>query len=389
MKKKVLTILKDNTMLIALVAVMALFQLLITAADKGSLLSAQNITNLISQNAYVIILAVGMLLCILTGGNIDLAVGSIVCLVGAAAGILIVTMGMNIYLAIVICLAFGTLLGAWQAYWIAYIRIPAFIVTLSGMLLFRGLGNILLDGITISPFPKNYTRLFSNYIPTDRAGAFAVSLIVGLVAIAVYVFMELSSRKSKVKKGYDCESLSSMVVRMVVISAIIFWFFNKLGQYKGIPVILIWLLVIILSYNYYTSSTVQGRHFYAMGGNEKAAILSGINTNKILFIAYTNMGFLSAVSALVVVSRFNSATPSAGTGYELDAIGACFIGGASAYGGAGTIGGCVIGAILMGVLNNGMSLLGIDANWQKAVKGLVLLAAVVFDVMSKKRAAKK
>jgi len=389
MKKKVLTILKDNTMLIALVAVMALFQLLITAADKGSLLSAQNITNLISQNAYVIILAVGMLLCILTGGNIDLAVGSIVCLVGAAAGILIVTMGMNIYLAIVICLVFGTLLGAWQAYWIAYIRIPAFIVTLSGMLLFRGLGNILLDGITISPFPKNYTRLFSNYIPTDRAGAFAVSLVVGLVAIAVYIFMELSSRKSKVKKGYDCESLSSMVVRMVVISAVIFWFFNKLGQYKGIPVILIWLLVIILSYNYYTSSTVQGRHFYAMGGNEKAAILSGINTNKILFIAYTNMGFLSAVSALVVVSRFNSATPSAGTGYELDAIGACFIGGASAYGGAGTIGGAVIGAILMGVLNNGMSLLGIDANWQKAVKGLVLLAAVVFDVMSKKRAAKK
>ncbi|MBK5200172.1 MAG: sugar ABC transporter permease [Spirochaetaceae bacterium] len=376
-------------MLIALVAVMALFQLLITTGGNGSLLSAQNITNLINQNAYVIILAVGMLLCILTGGNIDLAIGSIVCLVGAAAGILIVTLGMNIYVAIVICLLFGTLLGAWQAYWIAYIRIPAFIVTLSGMLLFRGLGNLLLNGVTISPFPANYSRLFSSYIPTVSAGAFVVSLVVGLLAIGIYLFIEISSRNKKVKKGYDCEALSSMIVRMVFISAVILWFFNKLGQYKGIPVILVWVLVIVLSYNYFTSSTVQGRHFYAMGGNEKAAILSGINTNKVLFIAYTNMGFLAAISALVVASRFNSATPSAGTGFELDAIGACFIGGASAYGGSGTIGGCVIGAILMGVLNNGMSLLGIDANWQKAVKGLVLLAAVVFDIMSKKRAAKK
>lgn len=385
-------ILKDNTMLIALIAVMALFQILIVSADRGSLLAPGNISNLINQNAYVVILAVGMLLCILTGGNIDLSVGSIVCLVGAVAGVMTVNHGINIYVTLIVCLLLGMLLGAWQGYFIAYMRIPAFIVTLSGMLLFRGLANIILNGMTISPFPSNYLRLFTSYIPgAEASDAFTLTLtlIVGAVACLFFIYSTIKNRHDKIKKGYETENINLTVGKLAAISAVIMWFASLLGRHKGIPVILIWLIVIIAIYSYFTSKTIYGRHFYAMGGNEKAAILSGIDTNKILFGAYTNMGLLSAIAALVCVARFNSATPSAGTSYELDAIGSCFIGGASAYGGTGTVAGCIIGAILMGVLNNGMSILGIDANWQKAVKGLVLLIAVIFDVMSKKKQSSK
>lgn len=385
-------ILKDNTMLIALIAVMALFQILIVSADRGSLLAPANISNLINQNAYVVILAVGMLLCILTGGNIDLSVGSIVCLVGAVAGVMSVNHGINIYVTIIVSLILGILLGAWQGYFIAYMRIPAFIVTLSGMLLFRGLANVILNGMTISPFPSNYLRLFTSYLPgSDASNAFTLTLtlIVGAAGCLLLIYTTLKSRYEKIQKDYDTESINFTIGKLIIVSAVIMWFASLLGRHKGIPVILIWLVVIIAIYSYFTSKTIYGRHFYAMGGNEKAAILSGIDTNKILFGAYTNMGFLSAIAALVCVARFNSATPSAGTSYELDAIGSCFIGGASAYGGTGTVIGCIIGAILMGVLNNGMSILGIDANWQKAVKGLVLLFAVIFDVMSKKKQLSK
>lgn len=391
-KINVRRILKDNTMLIALIAVMALFQILIVSADRGSLLAPANISNLINQNAYVVILAVGMLLCILTGGNIDLSVGSIVCLVGAVAGVMTVNHGINIYVTLVVCLFLGMLLGAWQGYFIAYMRIPAFIVTLSGMLLFRGLANVILNGMTISPFPTHYLRLFTSYIPGPNASdAFTLSLtlIVGAIACLIFIYNTLKSRYDKIKKGYDIESMNLVIGKLVAITVVIMWFASLLGRHKGIPVILIWLVVIISIYSYFTSKTIYGRHFYAMGGNEKAAVLSGIDTNRILFGAYMNMGFLSAIAALVCVARFNSATPSAGNAYELDAIGSCFIGGASAYGGTGTVAGCIIGAILMGVLNNGMSILGIDANWQKAVKGLVLLIAVIFDVMSKKKQSTK
>jgi len=385
-------LLKDNTMLIALIAVMALFQILIISADKGSLLAPANISNLISQNAYVVILAVGMLLCILTGGNIDLSVGSIVCLVGAVAGVLTVKLGLNIYFTIAICILLGIGLGAWQGYFIAYMRIPAFIVTLSGMLLFRGLANVILNGMTISPFPSNYLRLFTSYLPgSDASDAFKLifTMTIGIVACIFLIYSTLRGRSNKVSKGYDVDPMNFTLMKIALLSAVILWFASLLGRHKGLPVVLIWLSVIVAIYSYFTSKTTYGRHFYAMGGNEKAAILSGIDTNKILFSAYTNMGFLSAIAALVCVARFNSATPSAGNAYELDAIGACFVGGASAYGGTGTIAGSIIGAILMGVLNNGMSILGIDANWQKAVKGLVLLAAVLFDVMSKKKQSAK
>lgn len=382
---KIKDTMRKNTMLIALLFVMILFQLLITSQDKGSLFYPTNIKNLISQNSYVVILASGMLLCILTGGNIDLSVGSIVALVGAIAGTLIVNMQVNIYVSIILCLLIGTAIGAWQAFWIAYIRIPPFIVTLAGMLTFRGIALIVLDGLTISPFPAEYTRFFNSFLPTNADVVATVSLVVGIIICAVMIALQLFFRVNKKRKGYALEPFGWLAVRLVLVSAVILASFWLLGQDKGIPVVLIWLAVIVLVYNYYTSNTVPGRHLYAMGGNEKAASLSGINTNRTLFFAYTNMGFLSAVAALVCVARFNSAAPSAGTSYELDAIGACFIGGASAYGGTGTIGGAVIGAILVGVLNNGMSILGVDANWQMTIKGLVLLVAVIFDVVSKKR----
>ncbi len=385
-------VLKKNTMLIALAVVMVLFQVLISIAGKGSLFAPANITNLILQNSYVVILAVGMLLCILTGGNIDLSVGSIVALVGAIAGVMIVNHKMNVYLTILVCLVLGILIGACQGFWIAYVRIPAFIVTLAGMMLWRGVALIVLNGLTISPFPQEYLRYFSSFLPGDASNKgliLSVTLIVGAVLCAVYLAVQLIGRAKKLRKGYDVESQGMLWGRIVLICAVVMALSYLLGSNKGIPVVLILLSVIILAYSYYTQNTVPGRYLYAMGGNEKAAKLSGINTNRTLFFAYTNMGFLSAVAALVCIARFNSAAPSAGTSYEMDAIGACYIGGASAYGGTGTVSGAVIGAIFMGVLNNGMSILGIDANWQKVVKGIVLLAAVVFDVMSKKQSSKQ
>lgn len=374
--------LKKNTMLIALLVITLFF----TFSTNGTLLAPQNISNLIAQNGYVVILAVGMLLCILTGGNIDLSVGSVVALVGALAGKLIVTYKVNIYLTIIMCLIVGIIIGVWQGYWIAYTRIPAFIVTLSGMLLFRGIALMILDGLTISPFPENYLKLFNSFLPDPFNGTTHIlTILLGVVLCIIYIVTTLRTHTMRDKKGYEMEKMGVVVGKIVTISIVIMAMSYVLAQYKGIPTILILLAIIILLYAYYTSKTVPGRHFYAVGGNEKAAKLSGINTNKVLFLAYVNMAFLSAVAALVCVARFNSAAPTAGQSYEMDAIGACYVGGASAYGGIGTVTGVVIGAIFMGVLNNGMSIMGIDANAQKAVKGLVLLAAVAFDVISKKR----
>lgn len=377
--------LKKNTMLIALIIVMLFFQVLISnQPGNASFFKPMNISNLINQNAYVVILATGMLLCILTGGNIDLSVGSVVCLVGAIAGVLIINMQVNIYLAIIICLIVGILIGAWQAYWIAYVRIPAFIVTLSGMLMWRGLANVILQGQTLSPFPTHFKNLFFSNI-TLGTDPFMISLIIGFAAVAIFVGTTIVSRRNKLSKGYQVESFAGMILKLVLISAVIIYVSMKLGQHKGFPMVMVLLGVVVAFYSYYTRKTVPGRHLYAVGGNEKAAKLSGIDTNRVYFISYVNMAFLAAVAALVCVARFDSASPSAGNSYEMDAIGSCFIGGASAYGGTGTVSGVIIGAIFMGVLNNGMSILGVDQNWQRFVKGLVLLAAVIFDVMSKRR----
>lgn len=369
-------VLKKNTMIFALI----LLTLFFTVQTGGAILAPQNITNLIAQNSYVVILAVGMLLCILTGGNIDLSVGSVVCLIGAIAGKLIVTYQMNIVLAIIICIGVGLLIGAFQGFWIAFVRIPPFIVTLSGMLLWRGVALLVLAGLTISPFPDQYLGLFNNYVENPMT-----ALIVGIIMSVLLIAVTVKSRMDKAKKQYEQESIVGESVRVAVIIAAVMAISYKLSQYKGLPMILILLAVIVAVYAYYTSKTVNGRYYYAVGGNEKAAKLSGINTNLVYFKAYLNMAFLSSIAALVCVARFNSAAPTAGTNYEMDAIASCFIGGASAYGGVGTIPGVVVGAIFMGVLNNGMSIMGIDANWQKAVKGIVLLAAVIFDVVSKRK----
>lgn len=381
-KEKIGIFFKKNTMVMVLIIIALFF----TWQTQGRLLYPQNINNLISQNAYVFILATGMLLCILTGGNIDLSVGSVVCIVGAVGGTLMVKQGMNIGLSILIMLGSGLLIGIWQGFWIAYRRVPPFIVTLAGMLMFRGMSNIILEGYTIAPMPQTYLNLFSSYIIDffHGEGFNMTSFLAGIVIAAGYSCMCLRQRRARVKKGYAVGSLLNDILRCVIISAVVIALMWKLAMYKGIPNILVWISIIVMIYGYMTSKTTVGRHFYAVGGNEKAAKLSGINTDRVYFLAYANMGLLSAIAAMVTIARLNSANPSAGDSYEMDAIGSCFIGGASAYGGSGTIPGVIIGATLMGVINLGMSIMGIDANWQKVVKGLVLLAAVIFDVETKK-----
>lgn len=377
---------KQYTMLLALVIIIVFFQVL----TKGILLVPMNVSNLIFQNAYVVILATGMLICILTGGNIDLSVGSVVALVGSCAATMIITLKWNVYLSMSICLLIGILIGVWHGFWIAYVRIPAFIVTLSGMLVFRGLTLIILNGLTISPFPQEYLMYSTGFIP-DLFGGIQLfgmklnmtSLIAGVLLALALCVSQVMSRNAKKRKGYLVEGLGALLIKLVVMSAAIVALFFTLGRYKGIPTVLVILGILLLVYNYLTQNTVIGRHIYALGGNEKAARLSGVKTNRLLFLAYVNMSFLAAVAGLVFAARLNSASPQAGQSFELDAIGACYIGGASAYGGIGTVGGTLIGALIMGVLNNGMSIMGVNSNVQQVVKGLVLLAAVAFDVISK------
>ena len=372
--------LKQNMMLIVLVAIVVLGAIL----TKGILLKPMNISNLINQNAYIVILAVGMLLCILTGGNIDLAVGSTVALIGALAGTFIITWRWNTYLSVVLCLVIGIILGIWQGFWIAYIRIPAFIVTLSGQLVFRGLTLMILKGLTISPFPEDYMMLTTGFIGTADSRK-TIALIAGVIVAALYLILQIRNRINRKKKGYALDSLVMTIIRSAIIVAVVLWLFYMLSKYRGIPTVMITLALVLLIYNFITSKTVMGRHLYAIGGNEKAAKLSGINTNRMLFLVYVNMSFLAAVAGIAFSARLNGASPQAGTGFELDAIGSCYIGGASAYGGIGTVGGALIGALIMGILNNAMSILGISQDAQQMVKGLVLLAAVAFDVISKQK----
>ena len=385
MKKnsKLLGFIQKYTMIIALVLVVVIFSI----TTDGKLLFAQNINNLISQNAYVFVLATGMLLCILTGGNIDLSVGSVLCFCGAVGGTLL-SKNTPILLAVLAMLGIGLAIGAWQAFWIAYVRVPPFITTLSGMLVFRGLANVVLDAKSVRVSNEVYLKIFGGgadcFILSGEA-AKKLCLIVGVAAIIIFVGATFLSRISRAKKGYNVEKFIPYIIKTVAIAAVIGFFAYKLSQFKGLPTVLIWIGVVVGVYSYITSKTTIGRHFYAVGGNEKAAKLSGINTNRVYFLAYTSMGMLAALSAMLVVARMASATPQAGESYEMDAIGSCFIGGASAYGGIGTVPGVIIGALLMGVINMGMSIMGVDMNYQKVVKGLVLLAAVIFDVVTKKK----
>ena len=376
----IMKFLKQYMMLI----VLAVIVLLGNVITGGILLKPMNVSNLINQNAYIVILAVGMLICILTGGNVDLAVGSVVAVIGAFAGTFIITWGWNTYLSVFLCLVIGILIGVWQGFWIAYVRIPAFIVTLSGQLVFRGLTLMILKGLTISPFPDSYMRLTTGFIGGADFRK-QLSLIVGIVAAVIYVVLQIRNRMVRKQKGYDLEPVVATVLRSAVIAAALVWLFWTLSKYRGIPTVLITLAAVLLIYTFVTSKTVIGRHIYAIGGNEKAAKLSGVNTNRMLFLAYVNMSFLAAVAGIAFSARLNGASPQAGQSFELDAIGSCYIGGASAYGGIGTVGGSLIGALIMGVLNNAMSIKGISQDAQQVVKGLVLLAAVAFDVISKQK----
>ena len=378
---------KKYAMIIVLVLVVILF----TIMTQGKMLFPQNISNLISQNAYVFILATGMLLCILTGGNIDLSVGSVVCFVGAVGAELMMKLHVNMYIAVLVMFILGTAIGAFQAFWIAFVRIPPFIVTLAGMLAFRGLSNVVLDGLTVSIADKeDFVFVFGGgancYIPDifNVEGINLTCLIVAIIAGGIFFGLQLHKRNVRISKGFDVEGVAPFFVKNGIITAVILAFGTLLSLYKGIPMVLIWIVAVILVYHYITSNTRVGRYFYAVGGNEKATKLSGINTSKVYFLAYTNMGFLAALAGMVTIARLTSAQPTYGQNYEMDAIGSCFIGGASAYGGIGTVPGVIIGATLMGVINLGMSIVGVDQNWQKVVKGMVLLAAVIFDVVSKR-----
>ena len=376
------------TMIIVLILVALFF----TWGTQGKILFPQNINNLISQNAYVFILATGMLLCILTGGNIDLSVGSVVCFVGALCGIFMENMNLPDGVAIILSLLIATVIGAWQAFWIAYVRIPPFIVTLAGMLMFRGLSNVVLAGKTLPIKSETFVVLFGGgancYVPDFLGGGEGlnmVALLVGILACVIYVVITMRGVMSRKKNGYETGGMAGVYGKMAAIVLVILFVTYKLSQYKGIPTSLVWVLIVVLVYGYITSKTTIGRHFYAVGGNEKATKLSGINTNRVYFIAYTNMGFLAGLAGLLTVARMTSAQPTYGQNYEMDAIGSCFIGGASAYGGTGTVPGVIIGAVLMGIINQGMSIMGTDQNMQKVVKGAVLLAAVIFDVVSKRK----
>ena len=377
---------KQYGMLIALAVIILFFYVL----TGGKLLKPMNVSNLIFQNAYVIILAIGMLLCILTGGNIDLSVGSVVGLIGACAGTFIIEWGWNVYLSIILCLLIGIAIGAWQGFWIAYVGIPPFICTLAGMLVFRGLCLLILNGMTLAPFPDAYQRLSTGFIP-DIVEGFTIGgmkinllcLLVGILLAVGFTASQIISNNSRKRKGYEYQPMSSIIIKSAIISVVIIGVFYLLSRYRGIPTVLIILGLLLAVYTFFTQKTVKGRHLYAIGGNMKAARLSGIKTKQMMFFAYANMSFIAAIAGLVFAARLNSAAPTAGQSFEMDAIASCFIGGASAYGGTGTVGGALIGALIMGILNNGMSILGLSSNLQQVVKGLVLLGAVAFDVVSK------
>lgn len=376
---------RQYAMLIALVVIMAFFQI----ATHGILLVPMNVTNLILQNAYVFILAIGMTLTIIAGGNIDLSVGSLVAFIGALSGAFIVTMKMDVGIGILLALLVGFIVGVWQGYWIAYIRIPAFIVTLAGMLIFRGLTIFMLQGQTIAPFPNSFQEISSGFISDflfkSQGPLDIFTIVVGGIIVVGYLVSSFQRRLNRSRKNINHESVFLFAFRLILVSVVILLGFFWLAAYKGLPIIFIIIALLILAYSFFTTKTVPGRYIYAMGGNEKAAKLSGINTNRVLFWAYVNMGVLSAVAGIAFTSRLNAASPQAGLGFELDAIAACFIGGASAYGGVGTVIGAIVGGLVMGVLNNGMSILGVGSDIQQVVKGLVLLLAVAFDVVSKKK----
>ena len=399
------------TMIIALVIVTVAFSI----GTEGKILLPANVTTLISENAYVFVLATGMLLCILTGGNIDLSVGSVVCF-AAAVGCVMMDNGVNMWLTVLAMLAIGLAIGAFQGFWIAKVRVPAFIATLAGMYAFRGFSNVVLNGYRVDITNQSFLQLFGNtkssFIPdvirqnmpaldsifneentllVSLAGSAnfaknfnATCMCIGIVAALIFVLMKVRKILVQKKLGIS-QSIPGQIVSIVLISVLILWVSFKLSCYRGFPMVLIWIALVLGIYAYITNKTAIGRHLYAVGGNEKATALSGVKTRNVYWFAYANIGLLAGLAGILTAGRAKGIDPVYGEGYEMDAIASCFIGGASAYGGIGKVSGMIIGAILMGVINKGMSIVGVDANYQKVVKGIVLLIAVMFDVMSKRQ----
>jgi putative multiple sugar transport system permease protein len=375
---------REYGMLIALIAVMAFFQI----QTGGVLMRPVNITNLVLQNSYVITMALGMLL-IIVSGWIDLSVGSVVAVVGALAGVLIVRYDVNWVVVVAISLLVGAAIGAFQGYWVAYLKIPSFIVTLAGFLIFRGLTIALLQGESVGPFPRGFQNISSGFIPDlfQYEGFHITTMLIGVILSVLLIWLDARGRKNQQKYGFEVTPFYFFVIKNIAITAAVMGLCYLMASYKGLPNVLILLFVLIAAYAFMTSQTVIGRRIYAMGGNVKAAMLSGVNTTRLLFYTFINMGVLASLAGLIVAARLNSSTPNAGDGMELDVIAACFIGGASPTGGVGKVIGAVVGAFLIGVLNNGMSIMGVGIDWQKVVKGVVLLLAVLFDVYNKNKSS--
>lgn len=383
-KEKFLSVFSNYSMIIILAFVLVIFQIL----TKGVLFRPLNITNLILQNSHIIVLSIGMLLVVLLG-HVDLSVGSIVAVVGAISSILIIKYEMNPILGIILCLLIGALIGAWNGFWVAYVGIPAFIVTIAGMLLFRGLTQIILKGTSIAGYPESFQYLSTGYLPNIGNGELHITTI--LISLGVMILLVASfyrNRKMKIENNMKVEAFSLFILKCLALIVILGIMTFLFASYQGFPFVLLIIVILAGFYSFLTQRMVTGRHIYATGGNIKSAELSGIKTKKITFLVFVNMGLLAALAGLILASRLNAATPQAGMGLETDALSAVYFGGASTSGGIGTISGTIIGGLIMGILNNGMSIIGIGVDWQQGIRGLILLFAVVLDKYNQKRKTK-
>ena len=381
-KNRLLDMFSKYSMVIILVFLLVAFQLL----TEGIFWRPLNITNLVLQNSHILVLAAGMLLVVLLG-HVDLSVGSVMAFVGAIAGVLMVNEGVSPWLAVPACLAIGAVIGAWQGFWVAYVGIPAFIVTLAGLLMFRGLTQVVLGGQSLAPFPIIFQKISTGYLPDIISGEhihFLSMLIGGLLSILLVV-SQWKAREKRKKNLFAVETSSFFLLKSLFTVLVIMGVSYIFSSYSGYPVILILLGILVFAYSFLTNKTIIGRQIYATGGNKKAAELSGIKTKRLTFWVFVNMGMMAALAGLILAARLNAATPQAGTSMELDAMAAVYFGGASTSGGIGTVMGAIVGGLVMGVLNNGMSILGVGVDWQQAIKGLILLLAVVLDIYNKKK----
>jgi putative multiple sugar transport system permease protein len=376
--------LRQSGIYIAFVMIVGLFAIL----TDGVLLSPANLTNIVLQYSHILILAIGMVIVII-GGHIDLSVGSVVALTGAVSATVVIKGGHPWWLGVLAAIVVGLLVGAWQGFWVAYVGIPAFIVTLAGMLLFRGMTLQVLHNISLSPFPSSYNNITNGFLNGFLGGnGFDVfTLVIAAVAVIGYAVSQFRTRQGRIRYKQSVESMPLFIVRLALVAVVVMAFAYQLSRSRGLPIVLIILGVLIMIYTVVTAKTIFGRHVYAIGGNLSAAQLSGVKVKQVNFWIFVNMGMLAAVAGIVYSSRSNSAQPQAGNMFELDAIAACFIGGASTTGGVGRVTGAMIGGLIMGVMSNGMQLMGIDQSVQQMVKGLVLLLAVAFDIFNKRRAA--